>query len=110
MKDKLLRIFNHYGIEAQKRKLNEECYEFLQAVAEWQNNPSRANAEHVTEELADCLVVLKQFQLSFEIADLTLEEFAILKTERTIQRIESEPLTDNLKEVTTNWNNSPKRL
>lgn len=31
MKAKLLRIFNHFGIETQKRKLNEECYEFLQA-------------------------------------------------------------------------------
>lgn len=49
MKAKLLRIFNHFGIESQKRKLNEECYEFLQAVCEWQNNPSTANEEHVIE-------------------------------------------------------------
>lgn len=102
MKAKLLRIFNHFGIETQKRKLNEECYEFLQAVCEWQGNPSTANEEHVTEELADCLVVLKQFQLSFEIADLVLEEFAISKTERTLARIDTKPLTDNLKEVESN--------
>lgn len=102
MKTKLLRIFNHFGIETQKRKLNEECYEFLQAVAEWQSNPSTVNAEHVTEELADCLVVLKQFQLSFEIADLVLEEIAILKTERTLARIDTKTLTDNLREVESN--------
>lgn len=110
MKAKLLRIFRHYGIESQKRKLNEECYEFLQAVCEWQNNPSTANKEHVTEELADCLVVLKQFQHHFGIDEQTIKQWCDYKTERTLKRIKSEPLTDNLKEVTTNWNDSPKRL
>ena len=103
MKAKLLRIFNHFGIESQKRKLNEECYEFLQAVCEWQGyTDSPIFRRHVVEELADCLVVLKQFQLSFEIADLVLEEFAISKTERTLARIDTKPLTDNLKEVESN--------
>lgn len=102
MKTKLLRIFNHFGIETQKRKLNEECYEFLQAVAEWQNNPSPTNVQHVVEELADCLVVLKQFQHHFGIDEQTIKEWCDYKTERTLKRIESKTLTDNLKEVESN--------
>lgn len=102
MKAKLLRIFNHFGIETQKRKLNEACYEFLQAVCEWQGNPSRANAEHVTEELADCLVVLYQFQHHFGIEDWKLNAWAKTKIKRTLARIDTKTLTDNLKEVESN--------
>lgn len=102
MKDKLLRIFNHFGIESQKRKLNEECYEFLQAVAEWQNNPTDANVLHIAEELADCLVVLRQFEHNFDIDFRTIECLAQYKVDRTLQRIESESITDNLKEVESN--------
>ena len=102
MKAKLLRIFNHFGIETQKRKLNEEVYEFLQAVCEWQNNPSRANAEHVTEELADCLVVLFQFQHHFGIDEQTIKQWSDYKTERTLERIEREPIAYNLIEVESN--------
>lgn len=103
MKAKLLRIFRHYGIESQKRKLNEECYEFLQAVDEWQGyTDSPIFRQHVVEELADCLVVLKQFQHHFGIDEQTIKEWCDYKTERTLKRIESEPLTDNLREVESN--------
>lgn len=102
MKAKLLRIFNHFGIETQKRKLNEECYEFLQAVCEWQNNPTAANVLHIAEELADCLVVLKQFQHHFGIDEQTIKEWCDYKTERTLARIDTKTLTDNLKEVESN--------
>lgn len=102
MKAKLLRIFNHFGIETQKRKLNEECYEFLQAVCEWQAKPTADTRTHVVEELADCLVVLKQFQHHFGIGDLKLNAWAETKIERTLKRIESETLTDNLREVESN--------
>ena len=102
MKAKLLHIFNHFGIETQKRKLNEEVYEFLQSVCEWQNNPSTANAEHVTEELADCLVVLFQFQHHFGIDEQTIKQWCDYKTERTLARIDTNPLTDNLREVESN--------
>ena len=102
MKDKLLRIFNHFGIESQKRKLNEECYEFLQAVCEWQAKPTADTLTHVTEELADCLVVLFQFQHHFEIEDWKLNAWAKTKIKRTLARIDTKTLTDNLKEVESN--------
>jgi NTP pyrophosphatase (non-canonical NTP hydrolase) len=102
MKDKLLRIFNHFGIESQKRKLNEECYEFLQAVCEWQAKPTADTRTHVVEELADCLVVLKQFQHHFGIEDLKLKAWAKTKIKRTLARIDTKTLTDNLKEVESN--------
>ena len=103
MKAKLLRIFNHYGIESQKRKLNEECYEFLQAVCEWQGyTDSPIFRRHVVEELADCLVVLKQFQHHFGIDEQTIKQWCDYKTERTLARIDTKPLTDNLREVESN--------
>ena len=102
MKAKLLRIFNHFGIETQKRKLNEECYEFLQAVCEWQGNPSPTNVQHVVEELADCLVVLKQFLHHFGIDEQTIKQWCDYKTDRTLARIDTKTLTDNLREVESN--------
>jgi NTP pyrophosphatase (non-canonical NTP hydrolase) len=102
MKAKLLRIFNHFGIETQKRKLNEECYEFLQAVCEWQAKPTADTRTHVVEELADCLVVLKQFQHHFGIDEQTIKQWCDYKTERTLARIDTKTLTDNLREVESN--------
>ena len=103
MKSKLLRIFNHFGIETQKRKLNEEVYEFLQAVCEWQGyTDSPIFRRHVVEELADCLVVLKQFQHHFGIEDWKLNAWAKTKIKRTLARIDTKTLTDNLKEVESN--------
>ena len=102
MKSKLLRIFNHFGIETQKRKLNEECYEFLQAVAEYEKDPFLTNVRHIAEELADCLVVLKQFQHHFGIDEQTIKQWCDYKTERTLARIDTKTLTDNLKEVESN--------
>ena len=102
MKAKLLRIFRHYGIETQKRKLNEECYEFLQAVCEWQAKPTADTRTHVVEELADCLVVLFQFQHHFGIEDWKLNAWAKTKIKRTLARIDTKTLTDNLKEVESN--------
>lgn len=79
--NKLQTIFNHYGEEAQKRKLQEECAELIRAVA-------RDDEENMLEEMADVLILIKQF------CDLEhkkdIQEIMNKKIERTLKRIEAE--------------------
>lgn len=46
--------------------------------------------EHIAEEIADCTVMLKQFQYYYGIEDKEIEEVMKYKVERTIKRIENE--------------------
>ena len=48
-------IFKHYGIEAQKRKLQEECAELIRAIA-------RDDEENMLEEMSDVLFIIEQFE------------------------------------------------
>ena len=49
---KEIEIINHYGLKNQIRKFNEESYELIEALFE-------NNKEHIAEEIADCLLLIK---------------------------------------------------
>ena len=51
---------------------------------------SYGEIHHIAEELADCLVMLKQFQLYYCIKDEEIEEIMKFKINRQIGRIEKE--------------------
>ena len=57
MENKLLTIFNTYGKSHQVSKLLEEVGEFIETVM-------NEDKENMVQEMADCMVMLKQFQYS----------------------------------------------
>ena len=82
---KLKLIFDHYGIDAQLKKLNEEFYELIVAIVE--KNQSKT---HIEEELADVFVMLEQIKIHFNFKDEEIEKIMLKKIDRTIERINNE--------------------
>lgn len=80
MKEKLKKIYNHFGEEAQMHKLIEEAGELAEAVRE-------GDKEHITEEIADVLVLVEQIIKEHNIVNVSIIEVFEQKVERTIERI-----------------------
>ena len=95
MKEDLLKIINHYGIKSQQRKLQEEVFELQEAIINAENNsligisrkPSELAIEHIAEEIADCYVMLNQFQYYYGIEDKDINDIMISKIDRQLNRI-----------------------
>ena len=64
MKEDLLKIIEHFGINNQQRKLQEEMFELQEAILKYENakvifgKNSTLEVEHIIEEIADCLILL----------------------------------------------------
>lgn len=101
MKDDLLKIIKHYGINNQQRKLEEEVFELQEAITTHElkqsveyDIPSTeivGTKEHIAEELADVMVILEQIKLYYEISSEEITKIFWSKVERQLRRI------DNLK-------------
>lgn len=81
MKNKLERIFLHFGLKKQLLKLAEECLELIEAMLE-------NDREHIKEEIADVMVLASEFKEFYEITDTELIEMMEYKIDRTIDRID----------------------
>lgn len=81
------KIINHYGINAQLKKLSEEVYEFEEAVLE------KHDKEHITEEIADIFVILQQFKEKYNIEEAEINKVMKYKVDRQLRRIEKEKCT-----------------
>lgn len=98
MKDKILQIINHYGIDKQLKYIHSEYFELDEAImdAEWTRNigvlrnPSENSVKHIAEEIADVMVMLKQFQYYYGIEDEEIEYIMKYKIDRQLERIEKE--------------------
>ena len=103
MKEKLLKIINHYGVIPQLKYLQSEVFELNEAIinantfdefAQADMNVFNKNGEyfikHVTEEIADVLVMLAQFKEYYDISDEELEGILNYKIDRQLKRIEEE--------------------
>lgn len=88
-KEKLYHIFNHFGYKHQVLKINEESKELQDALIEMYKEPTEQNKQHVAEEIADVIVVIKQFKQHFKISDKKLKELVDYKIQRTVDRINS---------------------
>lgn len=62
---KALKIINHFGWKSQLKKLNEEIYEFYEAIMDFENGIG--TLDHVEEELADVFVILNGFKALFKL-------------------------------------------
>ena len=102
MKDKLLKIISHYGINNQQRKLQEEVFELQEAIIKYEDYAYENYdygvgkvewgkwREHIAEEITDVLVMLKQFQYYYEITDGKIEKVMEFKIDRQLERMKSE--------------------
>ena len=97
-----LDIINHFGLRAQMKKLNEEVYEFLEAVDNYEDavveqemNNYYTAAElaifrnHLIEEMGDVLILLTQFIGRYDIEKKELDYVMDYKLERTLERIDT---------------------
>lgn len=93
MEEQLKKIINHYGISKQLKYIHSEYFELDEAIMKF--NDSNYNSadfaiEHIAEELADVMVMLKQFQYYYYITDEQVENIMVQKIERQLKRIEEE--------------------
>ena len=87
-----LKIINHYGINNQQRKLAEEVFELQEAITIERNGKTSDycdDIEHITEELADVIVILEQFKRYYNIPDDEIENIKNFKVKRQIERIDN---------------------
>lgn len=84
------KIIEHYGVRKQLKKLSEEVYELQEAVIEYGLMPCEENKGQVVEEMADVMVLLKQFADWFEITPEKIAEIMLNKVDRTLERINKE--------------------
>ena len=94
MKDKLLEIIKHYGINTQLKYIHSEYFELDEAIIQFAWNDEIHNEKYaincVAEELADVMVMLKQFQYYYGISDEEIEKIMKEKVDRQIERIKDE--------------------
>lgn len=94
-------IMNHFGLRSQMKKINEETYEFLEAVNNYEalifENECYDNVytteeldifrDHIVEEMGDVLILLTQFIARYKISKTELDEWMDAKLDRTEYRI-----------------------
>lgn len=102
MKDDLLKIISTYGVLSQLKQFNEEAYELIEAIRNYEYQYDACEVigckeyhiekekEHITEEIADCYVMLNQFQLYYGIENKQIEETMKFKIDRQLERINKE--------------------
>ena len=93
MKQDLLTIINHYGIDKQLKYIHSEYYELDEAIIKSQYNcgydfiEKDEDIKHIVEEIADVMVMLKQFQYYYGIEDKEIEDIMQFKIQRQLDRI-----------------------
>lgn len=91
METKLKEIIDYYGIKHQLKKFNEEAFELIEAIINYNNSSygiKHYQKDVVIEELSDVAVMLKQIQLYFEIKDEEINKIMEQKIDRQLKRME----------------------
>ena len=90
MNEDLKQIIKHYGVLPQLKYFQSEVYELTEAILFEQLTITFGDKEHIAEEIADVMVMLKQFQLYYCIKDEEIKDIMEFKINRQIARIEKE--------------------
>ena len=86
--EKILKIVEHYGIEAQMGVAQEECAELIQAISKVRRRGAVSETtEHLTEEIADTLIVCLQMLAVFDLEN-EIWEVVDRKLDRQLERID----------------------
>lgn len=102
MEKDLLKIIEHFGVNNQQRKLQEEVFELQEAITKYEEFNNRIEdlaiydidetelkKEHIIEELVDVMVILKEVQYIYKINREDIRKIMKNKINRTLERIES---------------------
>ena len=97
MRETYLKIFNHFGYRNQMKMLNEECFELLEAIDNYEDVKGDCSdleiqdifRAHVVEEMGDILNVLSGFIFKYKIDEKELKFGMNKKLDRTLERIKS---------------------
>lgn len=102
MKEKLLKIINTYGVMHQLKYFQSEVFELNEAIIRKEYLPNEKDVdpeifamnmeieqakEHVTEEIADVMVMLNQFMLYYNISNGEVLDVMQYKINRQLERI-----------------------
>ena len=100
MKEDLLKIISHYGVNAQQRQLAEEVFELQEAITTHEVKKFSSSGipiteivetrEHIAEEIADIAVLLNQFIDYYDLDGEKIQEIADYKIKRQLERIKNE--------------------
>ncbi len=100
MKEDLLKIIEHYGVKHQCKKLNEECYELIEAIGEYEEDYIKVDCneewvlpfmkEHLTEEIADVMVLIEQIRHYYNISSEEVTKIFWSKVDRQLDRMSKE--------------------
>ena len=93
-----LEIINHYGINHQQRKLEEEVFELQEAIIKYESVKDDVSYAreliqlrgNIIEELADVHLLLNQIQEYYKIQDEEVLGVYVGKLERTLVRMGNE--------------------
>lgn len=94
-----LDIINHFGYRNQMKKLNEEVFEFLEAVDNYEDELAfhfigdkvgeNFLRDAMIEEMGDVLILLTEFIAKYKIEKEELDVYMDYKLDRTLNRIKS---------------------
>ena len=87
-KEKLKKIADHYGLQAQKGILIEEMAELMQAVNKHDRCPF--NLDAIIEEIADVEIMLEQIKYLYGISQQKIDEITDYKIQCTLERMNDE--------------------
>ena len=87
MESDYLKIINHFGVNNQQRKLQEEMFELQEAITKFEAGVG--DIKDVEEEYVDVVFILRQFMEFYEMNPNNLVTMEIDKRKRTLERIES---------------------
>lgn len=99
MEEKLLKIIKHYGVLPQLKYFQSEVFELNEAIIKREEDygfsettvkMDKENIKHITEEIADVMVMLSQFQEYYGITKPQIFNIMNEKMERQLERIEDE--------------------
>ena len=85
---RIIRIAEHYGYEAQREQLIEECAEAILAAQKCKRHGSHGNFVNLCEEVADVLIMAQQMRILMSTS--LIDSFIDKKLNRQLGRIESE--------------------
>ena len=100
MKENLLKIINNYGVIPQLKYFQSEVWELNEAIFQYVAQKeacenigcSRIHVDsckkHITEEIADCEIFLRQFKKYYNIDENEFENIIKYKIERTLKRMD----------------------
>ena len=85
---RIIRIAEHYGYEAQREQLEEECAEAILAIQKVKRSCSAERFANLVEEVADVLIMAQQMR--YLISPGRIDRIIDEKLNRQLGRIESE--------------------